>query len=284
MRAHRELLAFCHIEKAAGTSLTHVLRKVFPLRYADVRPMNSRETDWFTARDLRTIKRYNPLLRCIGGHSVVPHSDLLRSPERIRFITQLREPIARAASQYRYWVNFLGYSTSWQEFLRHPTSRNFQVRKIAGCEDIDLAKECIARHFLLAGTVEEFDPFVVVLARLLGMPLARFTYEKQNVGAHRREPPQRLPEAFYDGLRERNELDQQLYAWVRDELFPGYVEAYEGAFASDLAEFRRLQQMGARKRAMSTIDFAYRNAYLKPVSGLTRVVNGLPWQGSYSTR
>lgn len=282
-RGAGDLLAFCHIEKAAGTSLTHVLRKVFFLRYAAVRPMNSRQTDWFTARDLKTIKRYNPLLRCIGGHSVVPHSDLVQSPERIRFITQLREPVARAVSQFRYWVNELGHDTNWEEFLKHPGSRNFQVRKIAGCEDVGLAKDYIAQHFLLVGTVDDFDSFMVLLARRLEVPLAMMTYGRQNVARPERKVLE-TPDVFYEGLRERNQLDQQLYDWVRTELVPQYIEEYGPRFSSDVAELRRLQQTAERRKLRGAVDFIYRNAYLKPVSGVTRVVNGLPYQGSYSTR
>jgi hypothetical protein len=138
------LLAFCHIEKAAGTSLTHILRRIFFLRYADVRPMKSRSGRFFTSQDLDVAKRMNPFLRGIGGHSVVPHGDLVSHSHELRFITQLRDPVARAASHFRYRVNRMKIDENWSTFLRHPVSQNFQVKKIAGCEDLDLAKEYLS--------------------------------------------------------------------------------------------------------------------------------------------
>jgi hypothetical protein len=174
----------------------------------------------------------------------------------------------------------MALDTSWEAFLKHPASKNFQVKKLAGCENLDLAKENISKYFLLAGTVNQFDAFLVLLAKKLEMPLELFTYDKQNVDAN----PQQLtmPELFFDGLRERNQLDQELYDWIDTKLFPEYVAEYPDDFSSDLAEFRLLQQVASRPRVKPAIDFVYRNAYLKPVSGIIRVFNGLPYQGSYS--
>jgi hypothetical protein len=277
----KKLLAFCHIEKAAGTSLTHILRRIFFLRYATVRPMHERDTRFFTSRDLNTAQLLNPFLLGIGGHSIVPHGDLLSASRGLAFITQIREPVARAASQYRFWVNRMKVEGSWQAFLEHPASQNFQVKKIAGCEDLDLAKENIEQHFLLAGTVDQFDEFLVLLAKKLGMPLHLFTYSIQNVDA---QPKQiTLPDLFYDRLRERNMLDQQLYEWVRTAMYSKYIADYSGDFSSDLDDFRNLQHAPLRPKARISIDWLYRNGYLKPVSGLIRLFNGLPYSGSYST-
>lgn len=275
------LLAFCHIEKAAGTSLTHILRRIFFLRYAAVRPMHSRDTYYFTARDLKTIMRSNPFLRGIGGHSVVPHGDLVKGAKNLRFITQVRGPVARAASQYRFWVNRLKLDTDGSAFLEHPVSQNFQVKKIAGCEDLELAKENISNYFLLAGTVDKFDEFLVILAQKLGMPLQLFTYNKRNVGADSRHLE--MPDDFFERLHERNQLDQQLYDWIETELFSKYIAEYSGDFSADLDKFRKLQQVPETPKMKTLIESIYRNAYLKPISGLIRVSNGLAFRGSYAT-
>jgi hypothetical protein len=280
-RPVKKLLAFCHIEKAAGTSLTHILRRIFFLRYATVRPMHKRDTLFFTSRDLNTAQLLNPFLLGIGGHSIVPHGDLLAASQRLAFITQIREPVARAASQYGFWVNRMNLEGSWQAFLEHPVSQNFQVKKIAGCEDLDLAKENIEKHFLLAGTVDQFDEFLVLLARQIGMPLHLFTYRIRNVGTKPKQAT--LPALFYDRLRERNRLDQQLYEWVRTDLYSKYIAEYPGDFSADLHDFRNLQRDAVQPKTGILLDSIYRNGYLKPVSGLIRLCNGLPYNGSYST-
>jgi hypothetical protein len=274
------LLAFCHIEKAAGTSLIHILRRIYFLRYAAVRPLHSRDSYYFTARDLQTIKKVNPFLRAIGGHSVVPHGDLLSAPESLSFITQVREPVSRAASQYKFWVTRMKLRMTWEAFLKHPSSQNFQVKKIAGCEDLDLAKENISKHFLLVGAANQFDEFLVLLAKKLGMPLALFTYRKQNVDTGSRHVE--MPDGFFDALRERNRLDEKLYEWIVTTLLASYVAEYSGNFSDDLKEFRARQQAAPNPRIKTVMDSIYRNAYLKPLSALIRVSNGLPYHGSYS--
>lgn len=243
--------------------------------------MHSRDTYYFTARDLKTIMKSNPFLRSVGGHAVVPHGDLVHGTEQLRFITQVRDPVARAASQFKFWVNRLKLDTDGSAFLEHPVSQNFQVKKIAGCEDLDLAKENISKHFLLAGTVDQFDQFLVLLARKLGMPLDLFTYNKRNVGADSQQL--QMPDNFYDRLQERNQLDQQLYHWIETELFSKYIAEYSGSFAADLDEFRSLQQVAESPKIKPLIDSIYRNGYLKPVSGLIRMSNGLSFRGSYAT-
>jgi hypothetical protein len=171
-------------------------------------------------------------------------------------------------------------NTSWEAFLKHPSSQNFQVKKIAGCEDLDLAKENISKHFMLAGTVDQFDEFLVLLAEKLGMPLDLFTYRKQNVDTGSRHV--QMPDSFFDQLRERNRLDQKLYEWIETKLLVDYVAEYSGNFSSDLEEFRAQQQLVASQRIGPVMDSIYRNVYLKPVSGMVRVSNGLPYHGSYS--
>jgi hypothetical protein len=276
----RKLLAFCHIEKAAGTSLTHILRRVYFLRYADVRPMHSRRQYFFTAHDLSTAIRINPFLLGIGGHSIVPHGDLMHSAVVLHFITQLRDPVARATSQYRYWVNRHIDESGPDAYLSHRASKNFQVRKIAGCEDLDLAKKKIEQHFLLVGTADRFDEFLVLLAAKLKMPLHLFTYRRKNVDPS----PERLPVPAYfkDVLQQRNELDRRLYAWVSGDLYSRYVAEYPGDFQSDVARFRALQSAAPQYSLKPPIDWLYRKACLEPISGLIRVSNGLPYRGSYA--
>lgn len=274
------LLAFCHIEKTAGISLTHILRRIFFLRYADIRPMYDRTYHYLTARDLRTALRINPFLLGVGGHSVVPHGDLMQEAGRLAFITQLREPVARSTSQFRYWVNTNIDRDGPEAYLAHPASENLQVRKIAGCQDVELAKEKIRQHFLLTGTVDRFDEFLVLLAKQLALPLRLFTYRRKNVGHIPRQHP--LPSDFAERLRERNQLDQQLYEWVATDLYDEYVRAYPGDFQADFNYFRSLQSRAQEPVLKPYADWIYRKGFLQPVSGMIRLSHGLPYRGSYA--
>ena len=83
----REILAFCHIEKAAGTSLIHVPRQVFASGYVDARPLTKSHDSFFGHADFELFNKLIPGIRCIGGHAVVPHSDLTDVQTRFHFIT-----------------------------------------------------------------------------------------------------------------------------------------------------------------------------------------------------
>ena len=113
----REILAFTHIKKAAGTTLSHILRINFFLRHCDVKVLSIGSGNCFQAEDMFRLFQINPYIVSIGGHSVVPFGNLAAHFENIRFITVLRDPVQRYLSQYQHNVEKLGYPGSFQAFL-----------------------------------------------------------------------------------------------------------------------------------------------------------------------
>jgi hypothetical protein len=273
----RPIIAFCHIEKAAGTSLIGCLREAYPMRFAAMRPLTGPRTH-ATLQDLRIALRLNPFLACVSGHAVVPWGDLGESG-RLSYITLLRDPVERAASQYAFWVQRMGSSMTPERFLEHRTAGNFQVKKIAGCADLEEARRILEDRFLLAGTVENFDEFLVMLAAKLGMPIERFVYRMKNTAAGR--APLIIPQGFRERLAEINQLDAALYAWVRDDLVPRYRRAFPGNLNGDLEAFRRTLTGGPGWSWRRPVDLIYRNAWMKPLTGIVRLANGLRYEGSY---
>ena len=91
-----------------------------------------------------------------------------------------------------------------------------------------------------------------------------------------------LPGDFFAKLRERNQLDQALFDWIKTDYFPGLVTNYQSDFAAILQELRTLQSRHATPRLTLWIDSIYRNAYIKPLTGLIRLTHGLPYSGSYA--
>lgn len=279
---NKDLLAYCHIEKAAGTSIIHILRRLFPLSYVDARPLARGAENFIGARDIELLTRCNPAVACVGGHSVVPYTDIVEAHRQCRFITLLREPVARTVSHYRFWVQRMGRDHTPEEFLRHHVSRNFQVRKLAGKEDLDAAKRTIEKNFLLIGTTEEFDKFLVLLARLLDIPWSRLVYAKKNIADHKKELA--LPANFREQVAAQNELDSELYRWVRTELGSAYEAQYGDRFENDLEEFSSLNRSADISRSRHFLNAIYRTFYLTPVTGIVRKVNGLPYRGVYAER
>ena len=277
--AQKQILAFCHIEKAAGTSLIGCLREAFPLRFAAMRPLTGPQRMHATLQDLQITSRINPFLACVSGHSVMPWGELGESGQ-LTYITLLREPVARVVSQYSFWVQRLGNMVPPEHFLDHPTAGNFQVKKIAGRPDLDEAKRILKDRFLLVGTVENFDEFLVLLGARLGLPATRFVYREKNTAAERGALP--LPDDFRERLAEINQLDAALYAWVQQELIPSYRADYPGDLAEDLAAFRRRLSAGPRMTWRRPVDLIYRNAWMKPLTGIIRMANGFSYNGSYA--
>jgi hypothetical protein len=277
--ALRDLIAFSHIEKAAGTTLIHILRRVFLMRFAAVRPLRAGPTSVLDTADMRTYLRINPFLKAIAGHALVAWSDAAVPGCQLHYITQIREPVARTLSQFNFWRNRMGKKVSIEEFLDHRSASNFQVRKIAGSDDLEQAKTAIRKTFLLAGAVDQFDEFLVLLSQKLGIPFSRFVYENKNqaLGSSKAS----VSDKYLDQLRNQNDLDTELYQWVKTELLDTYIAKYSGDFASDLASFRQINARRSAPRLPVWCDSAYRNLYIKPASGLIRVRNGLPYTGSY---
>jgi hypothetical protein len=233
------------------------------------------------ARDLELVRRLNPWIRCVAGHAVVPHAGLQNAPD-LQFITLLRDPVKRAASQYRFWVQRMGSSMSPEEYLAHPASANLQVRKIAGREDADLARRIIERHFMLVGTVEQFDEFIVLLADHVGLPTERFAYSRKNVAAAR--GPLALPSGFEDALAKRNGADIELYDWVARVAVPRYRARASADLDNRIEGFRRACESAGDGGFLEWADLAYRNAYIKPATGLIRCAHGLNYAGTYAVR
>ena len=257
------------------------MRRIYYLRFGAVAPLYSDNGPYLTLRDLRTFTRLNPRLLCISGHSIVPHGELAQLGDGIQFITQLRQPVARAVSQYKFWVSRMGKEVSPDEFLDHHTASNFQTKKIAGCENLDRAKEIISQRYLLAGTVERFDEFLVLLANKLDMPIDAFVYEKRNTA--RSDTDVLIPGDFADVLAERNSIDTALYDWVTSELHQSYISKFSGDYGATLASFIDLQTAEHPRGPSMALDYVFRNVYWKPVTGVLRVLNGLPYSGSYGS-
>lgn len=276
----REILAFCHIEKAAGTSLIHVLRQLFGTGYLDVRPISRGQHSFFNRADFELLDSFVPRIGCIGGHSVVPHSDLLDADANFRYLTLFRDPKSRVLSHYRFWVQRMGSNFGPEEFLQHPVASNFQVRKIAGSNDLEKAKEVIRDRFLLVGTIEEFDEFLVLLNGILKAPFNKILYRSKNIASDNKAL--QLPQGFHERVEELNDLDRELYDWVRNELIPEYIKQHGAGFAEDLKEFKGLLNDPDTQPTKAIPSLIMRRAYVRPVTGLIRRWNGMPYSGSYA--
>ena len=216
----RDILAFTHIKKAAGTTLSHILRANYFLKYCDVKALSKNSNSDFLSTDMIKLFKINPFIKAIGGHSVAPFGDLQNNFKNMRFITLLRNPIKRYISQYQYNVEKLKHTGSFREFLENKTSWNKQVRTIAGSEDVELAKYILKNKYLLVGIVEEFDEFLILLKRKLQPLNFHPGYRIKNIGRKNsslRKELEKQIKQYREDIQERNMLDIELYHFVKTE-------------------------------------------------------------------
>ena len=273
----REMLAFVHIYKAAGTTLTHILRLNFFLTHLDVKVLCKDSRGIFQSADMKKIMKINPFVRCIAGHDIKPFSDLSDIFPGIRYITLLRDPIKRTISQYQYNVEKLGSNLSFDEHLRIPGEMNVQTRWMAGSDDIDSAKRNITSRFFLVGIVEEFDEFLILLKKKLEPLIFRPGYKLKNV-TNTDSPIRADINRHFDKYREKiikhNLLDIKLYNYVKDEILPKRIEEYGSTFEYDVAQFKKFEKRYA-SNLLRYLDYFYRKCYYMPILKLIRKANGI---------
>ena len=282
----RHILAFVHIEKAAGTTLIHILRRNFLLRHFDVRPLTTNLNggiefnSQFSASDLNKTLRINPFLQCIAGHAIKPYGDIVEHYPSIRFITLMRNPIKRYVSHYQYWIEKMGRNVSFDEFLGLDEISNFQTKKISGTENLSQAKDILENNFFLVGIVEMFDEFLILLKNKLASMKFEPWYRIKNKAKNNKVSSQ-ITEHYYDQIVQRNSVDIELYQFVKSQLVPQAQHLYGEAFGKDLEKFRIENESKSPAMFKSRLDYVLRKFYIEPVGGMLRLANGLPYKGSY---
>lgn len=264
-----DLLAFVHIEKSAGTSMIHLLRHNYCLRYLDVRPLGHKEKI-FKAEDLVGYIKLAPWLRAIGGHSVVPWSNL-NAIANVRYVTLLRDPVKRYVSQYRYWNSHLGKSISMEEYLSKEGPRNIQVKKLAGEANLNRAMDNIDDKFACVGVVEHLDAFLRECQNSEmdnGFKALRI---ERNVNKHAAISADNIVDQYEDEIRENNRLDLELYEKILKNIEEQLMS--EGNASSSIPDIKRSPQLA--------FDYIFRKFYVEPVTGWLRTRSGLEKSGSY---
>lgn len=231
------ILAFAHIPKTAGTTLTDLLRRHFgtQLMAARSRP----DSHWSTYRytDLAQDLKIYPRLRCITGHCIKPFEDFGKVNSRLRWFTFLRDPQSRFISHYVHQQtgshdhHKLELNT-WASKLNR---RNWMTRMIAGEEDLEAAKQIIQDKQIVLCLTEKFDESLNLLSRhynLAGLA----TPPKRSLMVSRSSfiADQILSDLprYQATIDENNSLDQKLYDFAKQEVWPKQVKTMEAAQAA----------------------------------------------------
>jgi hypothetical protein len=237
-----DLCVFVHVPKTAGTSLRGEIAAMLQpdvniaVDYTDTARSFHERMDEAVEMALAQVAGG---LRFASGHILARHVARIRAVEpRTRFVTFLRDPVARLVSDYRY-----------QRSARHPVHAEF----IARVPDLDayleikpernkMAQHLVAADVLLGGDAEECVDYVMrsyafigvqemypisfrTLTTLVGQPA--WPKLRENVNSENEAEKQVSPE-MAKRIRDANPIDCAIY----DAVFPRWQKIRD-----DLARF-----------------------------------------------
>lgn len=209
------MLFFLHIPKTAGTTFQYILENSLGVFHCHFGHLGKHVVD---QQDIDFTRKLFPWLRSIAGENLV---DPLRlSVPNPFYITFLRDPVARVFSHYQDEVLRGGKTISFEEMLAaDETLTNTSVKRLAGREDLDRAKQVLEK-FNFVGLTEKFDLSLHMLQKICPVRL-NYNY-KRKVTARDNSIKKSLESdsRIVDLVREKNKLAIQLYEFAVKEIFP----------------------------------------------------------------
>ena len=268
------MLCYIHIERAGGTTLQHLFRYNYPFTYVMLTPWflwANEPGNVFTAREARVLLRAVPGAWGFGGHSVRTNQGYAEAiGQPVRYVTFLRDPVARYISHFNYQRNVMGIPWSLDDYLQEPRFRNWLTRRFAGQEDLEEAKRVLREDMAFVGFVERFDESLVLMRQRLEMGDFDPRYERKNASPN--PGYQRDPRLSEPDVRRRmeamNALDMELVEYARTHVYPRYVQAYPGDLTADVERFQRTCEGFRFKRRRRALWAGYRFFYYRNLEGM----------------
>jgi len=261
-------LLFLHIPKAAGTTLSTILRHHYP------GPAFEGGINAF--RRLESAgPRLDAAARCDKLRAVsaeVTFGLATRFFANARYLTLLREPVERALSQISYLKAGRGRGlippgkpfpaadvTLDEAIAGGYVPDNLQTRMLCGIvspfdplpsDALEQAKRALTESFAYVGTAERFDEFLALLNLELGWPTV--PYQRKRVNPLNRGRAE-LSAVQLRRLEEANTLDRELFRHA-DGLLAQALAAAGPAVEQELEVLRRVLPLERRARMGKALD------------------------------
>lgn len=242
------MLVFIHINKTGGNTVSHILRSSYGTRHCQVEPWEGPYQDWttppFGKEDLRRLRRLYPNLKSIGGHRVFGHVDLEDGEDEFKYFTFVRDPLKSCTSRFQYKIQVSKKDFVFEKWIQQDSSRNHQSKWIAGVADLSEAIRIIQSKNIFVGLTERFDESMVMLKALMANDL-NISYKRVNVARDNSIKKRLLEgERTRQMLLEAQDVDLELYRYVKEELYPTFQKEYGPSLESDVARYRERQSNG----------------------------------------
>ena len=250
----RDALIFIHLYKTGGTTLNRIIEWEYKLsRICSVEPTWWR---WSYQRIMRWSPARLAGMDVLKGH--MPFGLHNSIPRPANYVTVLREPVERAISDYYFARRFKPHmhhraalQLTLEEYFLEKHEHNLQSRILAGpnshelfptvCDSATLtvAKENLARHFIVVGLTERFDETLALLKVALGWKVKR--YRSFRVAGNRISK-QLVAPATLALIREKERFDLALYSYG-SSLFEEAISAQREAVEAELPTIRKARNM-----------------------------------------
>lgn len=213
------MLAFSHIPKTAGTTFNNILIKNFGSKMISVIP---KDGTTYKKTDFESDFGQDDLPLGISSQTLKPFVDFGENEKDFQWVTFLRDPIERFVSQYLHEQVFSPFEyfmdiIPWGEKFDRS---NWQVKWLAGEENLEKAKEIALQKLAFIGVVEHFDESLQLMNQRLNSSID-VSYDSPEMVVidnciKRRLLNDSKIRAF---AAEKNDLDIQLYNYVLDNIF-----------------------------------------------------------------
>lgn len=235
------MLVFIHINKTAGSTVRYILRSSFGTRHCEVEPWHAQ---WagspFSSEDLLRLRKVYPRLESIAGHRLAGYVDLHENGTKFDYFTFMRDPVKTCASRFQYNVQYRKKKDLvFEEWIQKDWTRNSQTKLIAGVSDLEKAIRIIKDKNIFVGLVERFDESMLMLKRLRAKGL-NISYQRVNIASSNNIAKELLAnENTRQMLIEANQIDQDLYDFVKQELYPTYQKEYGSSLMNDVTQYQQ---------------------------------------------
>lgn len=247
------MIVFIHINKTAGRTIRYILRSTFGINHCEVEPWHDPWMDPpFTAQDLRRLRRLYPHLESIAGHRVKGHIDLQENGSEFKYFTFMRDPLKTCASRFQYNVQYRKKKKLvFEEWIQKDWTRDHQTKMIAGSADINKAIQIIHDKNIFVGLTESFAESILML-KALRIENLNISYQAVNV-ARKNDIAEHLlsNESTRQMLIEANQVDLELYSYVKNKLYPTFQRDYGLNLEADVLDYQQNQRKNFSERNIS---------------------------------
>lgn len=249
------MICLTHIPKTGGTTFRHILINNYSWRHIDlpgfkkiiIKPTNFPFNSFI-------IKQ----IMSLSGHWLRYTDDMKLLFPHVKFIVFLREPISRIISLFFHIQRYENPNIIFREWVAEnyagPILSNFQTRFIASDCNIDHAKSILDNGYFFAGITELFDKSLLILKQILGNDIeVRYETKRSSKRSRNEILEDRKNSEVLKKLYQHNELDFQIYEYVRQSMFTKYQREYGHTTENDIDEFKKLNKMFTFNKAKGQV-------------------------------